>query len=290
MLTATRTLIGDWSLYNGVIVTCVDLMVHLPPAKRAVLDPDGELPSILATMRRARGQIALAGRTNVSGNDPYDVVDGAALATTGVVNTDSVLALTHVVLRDSSTTARAIIPAFSFFWASRRDTAALAEVVERITQRLAGHLAPMVERRQRALVAATSGYLALARGDTAAAIRTFESAPYFDAFSEQMERIVPLSWLYEATGRPRDAFRLLNMQSPNMSDGPGGATIVVDRLRLARLADRLGERETAARAYALVADAWRDADPVFKPFYTEAINGLRRTGGDAAIARLVPNR
>jgi len=51
-------------------------------------------------------------------------------------------------------------------------------------------------------------------------------------------------------------------------------------LERARVAERLGDREKAARDYQYVANVWRHADPELQPYVTEAREGLTRVVGE----------
>jgi hypothetical protein len=46
------------------------------------------------------------------------------------------------------------------------------------------------------------------------------------------------------------------------------------------VAERLGQRETAARDYQYVADIWRKADAQLQPYVEEAREGLIRVSGE----------
>ena len=51
-------------------------------------------------------------------------------------------------------------------------------------------------------------------------------------------------------------------------------------LERARVAERLGERETAARDYQYVLGVWRHADAQLQPYVAEAREGLLRISGE----------
>jgi hypothetical protein len=51
-------------------------------------------------------------------------------------------------------------------------------------------------------------------------------------------------------------------------------------LERARVAERLGDREKAARDYQYVANVWRHADPELQPYVTEAREALTRVVGE----------
>jgi hypothetical protein len=49
-----------------------------------------------------------------------------------------------------------------------------------------------------------------------------------------------------------------------------------DDLERGRVAERLGDRETAVKAYTYVSVLWRNADPELQPYVAEARAGLQR--------------
>jgi hypothetical protein len=51
-------------------------------------------------------------------------------------------------------------------------------------------------------------------------------------------------------------------------------------LERARVAERLGDRETAARDYQYVADVWRRADAPLQPYVAEAREALLRVSSE----------
>ena len=54
-----------------------------------------------------------------------------------------------------------------------------------------------------------------------------------------------------------------------------------------RAAEKIGEKDVAIESYALVADAWRNADPELQPIVEEARAGLRRLGTDERQHRIL---
>jgi hypothetical protein len=124
-------------------------------------------------------------------------------------------------------------------------------------------------------VAAARAYLALARKDSAAALRLFEGIPDSLCTDCSTESLVRLR-LWAARGDDR---RVLDAEG-----APVGitwvATEVSRRLEVARAAERLGERERAVEGYKFVADAWRHADPELQPYVTEARRALERLTGE----------
>jgi hypothetical protein len=51
---------------------------------------------------------------------------------------------------------------------------------------------------------------------------------------------------------------------------------VLWRLERGRVAERMGDREKAARSYQFVVNVWRHADPELQPYVAEAREGLAR--------------
>ncbi len=160
------------------------------------------------------------------------------------------------------------------WWAERRDTAGLHGFVRR-TDEIA--LAPQrnVELTLVARYGAASGraYLALARRDTAEALRRFIALP--DSICPcPFDRLVAAQ-LLAARDRAAEAAPLLERWRPvdflDPTEGPWW-------LERARLADRLGNRERALEAYRFVAELWRAADPELQPYVEEARDGVRRLG------------
>jgi hypothetical protein len=79
--------------------------------------------------------------------------------------------------------------------------------------------------------------------------------------------------LLRAVGRERHALALLERWA-------GLEPLAV--LERGRLAEELGYRETAARAYRFVARAWRHADPELRGYVLEARQRLERTSGTSS--------
>jgi len=83
--------------------------------------------------------------------------------------------------------------------------------------------------------------------------------------------------LLEARGRPQDALTWLDKRV----DGawfPAMPSEILHELLRGRLNEKLGHRDEAIAAYALVATAWGHGDDVLKPYTDEARAGLARLG------------
>lgn len=119
-----------------------------------------------------------------------------------------------------------------------------------------------------------AGVLALARRDTAAAIRHFT-----------MPDSVCLTWcsfarfhlarLLAATGEDVAAARVYDQDYPGVDVGK-----IVWMLDRGRVNQRLGNREKAIDSYAYVTGAWQNPDPELRPFVDEARRGLSALRSD----------
>ena len=127
--------------------------------------------------------------------------------------------------------------------------------------------------RGRYLHAAATAYLELARGDSAVALRLFQSIPdtlcivnvcYYEKLIEAR--------LLASQGRARQAGEILDPWVWR-AEGPIYVLGMLDR---ARIAESLGEREKATQSYQFVVDVWRGADAQLQPFVVEARNALTR--------------
>jgi hypothetical protein len=133
------------------------------------------------------------------------------------------------------------------------------------------------QRRARYNRDRTDAYLILARGDTSAAIDKFfwviDSACVGCSWTAQSTDIYAATRLLEARGRGGEALKWLEHHD---------ITIPIPLYELAmealrgRIAEGLGQRETARAAYGRVIAMWAHADPELQPMVAEATAGLRR--------------
>ena len=161
-------------------------------------------------------------------------------------------------------------------WTAAADTAAILAY---------GRLADSVRRagtdagtREPAIHAAATAaaFLALARRDTADALRRFNALPDSFCYACSYPALTRLA-LRAAQGRHRAV-----LEDPGPWTSWPSALHVLGRLEQARAAERLGARERAARGYQFVADAWRRADPELQPYVAEAQAGLERLSGESS--------
>jgi serine/threonine-protein kinase len=131
--------------------------------------------------------------------------------------------------------------------------------------------------RGRYFGAAAEAYLALLRGDTAAATRGFEAlSDSLCLVADCLLEKVTLARILAAQG---DDARAAAIYAQWEKGGFARPIHVLAALEQARIAERLGDRTTAARQYRFVADAWRRPDRELQPLVEEAWDGLRRMGG-----------
>jgi hypothetical protein len=133
---------------------------------------------------------------------------------------------------------------------------------------------PAAILRGRYLQIAANAYLALLSGDSAGAER------HFAAISDSLcligscfiEKLAEAR-LLAARGKERQAAEILTEWEQL---GGNGAFAVMSALERGRIAERLGDQNTAVNRYQFVVDAWRRADPELQRFVEEARAGLRR--------------
>ena len=166
------------------------------------------------------------------------------------------------------------------WWGAQRDTMSLRSMQRRMDQIVHDSKSTLaIERHARYGAASAHAYLALARGDTAEALRGFLVLP--DSVCSWsfcvLDRLTTVHLLL-AVGRLNDATAAIDRPFPEQlyfSSAEG-----LWRLERARIAERVGQRAEAAREYAYVADAWRSADEELQPYVREAQAALQRLSAE----------
>ncbi|HSD30658.1 MAG TPA: protein kinase [Gemmatimonadales bacterium] len=195
------------------------------------------------------------------------------LALLGAIPADTASAAIARSLRPEGIPQRNWLP----WWFARRDTIALERMIAQ-ADRAARHTTNALERLlARYFRAAAAGYLVLLQGDSGSALRDFDALPdtacvWVDCSLEKLT----LARLLAARGDDRRAGEVLDRwlwidPSP---------FFVIARLERARIAEQLGDRDTAIRWYQFVVAAWRHADPELQHQVAEARGGLRRLGAE----------
>jgi hypothetical protein len=160
------------------------------------------------------------------------------------------------------------------WWASRRDTASLQELVRRGAAEAATPSNVYAETNAQGDVALGRVGLALARGDAPGALRLMLAAPDSLCPTFVPFRLFKAHLLAEA-GHDREAAVLFD-RTPFFNGDDMSAALPLDVLQRGRMAERLRDREKAIQCYQLVLDLWRHADPELQPYVEEARAGLAR--------------
>lgn len=166
--------------------------------------------------------------------------------------------------------------------AARGDTVTLIRVVRAIDEARRRPppptAPPIVYDMLGYLATASRAYLALARADSAEALRLFDALPDSACYGVCGIDDLVHARLLAARGRAADAVKLL--ERPPLGYTPLLPLDVLRALERGRVHERLGNRDAALEAYGYVAAAWANADPELRPYVNEARAGLARLGGE----------
>ena len=215
------------------------------------------------------------------------------LAALGIVPEDSATATFDRWLHDPTERAPVADPPWvtrchrSFlaarWWAGRQDTVPLLRLMRMgdSAARSAGAVVKIVDARADANLARAT--LALARHDTADALRQFVAFPESlcaGQSSSLAPSLAPLHLmrfeLLAATGHDREAALVFDRQVT----APLTIGSVMATLERGRIAERLGDRTTAVRMYRFVVDVWSNPDPELHVPVSEARAALARLTGE----------
>jgi serine/threonine-protein kinase len=164
------------------------------------------------------------------------------------------------------------------WWYARRDTASLRRFEARARAVAAGPGSPVARLRGRYYAGIVPAYLALARGDSAGARRRLEAVSdslCVVASCTPEKRL--LAQLLSAAGDDRQAAQVLDLWGRAVGDLVPSAVLI--ELERGGIAERLGDRARARRAYGFVVDVWRNADPELQGYVRAARDGLVRLAG-----------
>jgi hypothetical protein len=174
-------------------------------------------------------------------------------------------------LRSSAAGAAEIPLEAAPWWRARRNTTALRRIATRGGPGGA-------DARTMAAELNASAYLALARRDSAGALRAFTilTDTIFPGSSVKSYTmgVLDRARLLAATGALDEARRVYQRVLVT-APSPGPARVVM-RLELGELAEGQGMRELALECYRFVAAIWHSADSVLQPYVTRARAGLAR--------------
>jgi len=164
------------------------------------------------------------------------------------------------------------------WWAGRRDTASLTVAAARADSARRLGADPTTRSRARYGAASAAAYLALARRDTADALERLARLQPDGCPGCYLDRLT-LAQLLTAQGRDQEAWSIVSADHPSLTLSPFPTAVLWVLLR-GRVAERLGDRQTALRSYGWVAAMWRKPDAVLEPYAAEARAGLERLAGE----------
>jgi len=163
------------------------------------------------------------------------------------------------------------------WWANRGDTGSIQNLAHR-AEALARSVPKPADRDfWRYVAAATGPYLALARSDTAAALKRFASLPDSLCSACYPER---LTWVLLLERRREDRRTRVIVDQELEQLGWVVPSRVLWVLERGRVNERLGNKEKAIVAFRYVSDMWRHADPELQPYVEEAKAALKRLAGE----------
>lgn len=159
------------------------------------------------------------------------------------------------------------------WWASRGDTASLRDLARRADSTARASKDPLERAYTRYVADGARAFAALARHDTAEAIRGLAALP--DTVCQRcVVYRVAQAQLLGAVHRDREAAALVTGDSPGFVHPTDGLWMLLR----ARVAERTGDPVTAIASYRFVRDVWVRADPVLQPYVAEARAALTRLG------------
>ena len=158
------------------------------------------------------------------------------------------------------------------WWGERQDVASISRLVQLAEQALATGDPPTRQSANHVL-GASRAYLALARHDTAQALRDFARLSDTLCLTCYADRLV-YARLLSSRGDLGAAARVLQERLYSLLT-PLEMLFLVER---GAVAERLGDRRTAVEAYQRVMSTWARADPSLQPFVTRASRALERMG------------
>lgn len=247
--------------------------------RRFAADPRGSRYSDPDFRRWIVGILAYRGHlreayTQVGTGGPASLY--AAPSLLGVIPRDTARTVFARWLNESDPQAIFALP----WWAAIGDTVSLHRFIQwhKPTARPESHR--IQQGLKRYWAAAAGGYLALARRDSAEALRRFTQLP--ESLCSGALCLSPLltkAELLSAQGRDREAATVLH-RDPSWTDSPPQVMEAFWLLERGRVAERLNEREEALRSFRTVADVWLHADPELQSYVAESRAAIQRLSGE----------
>jgi serine/threonine-protein kinase len=272
--------------------TCAaaELLRHIPDASETMLrmahaiDRTLETDPLAAGSRRNcilaqvvnglqfRGHLREAAR--LASLDAHSMQAGVMynLARFAIMPADSARAEFHRVL---DLAPRSRITRLYAWWAADGDTASIRTYIDSFWASGDRVRTPSVDAMIRASIVEGRSFLALAKHDSASALRQLVATR--DTLHPcWYENRTVLVQLLTAAGKYRDAAKRLERRWPGTTACGNGVDDVLWTLQRGQVFERIGRREEAAANYEFVIDAWRTADPELQPYVREAAQGLAR--------------
>ena len=253
--------IRRWPDSAETAITLVRAIARRPASSPTYATDSGRVQRYLPLSLAYRGRLAEA--YEALGNRRSQLFGELVLL--GGITPDTADAVFARWLADGSAQARTALQ----YWAAKGDTVS----IRRFQQR-SDSVASAAKGRTRLVAAHDAGaaraYGLLAKRDTARAIRGFATLSDTLCLSCYMDRLAEARLLASA-GELQAADRLLRQRLYTWMT-PMEVLIALERGRIAR---RRNDRETAVRAFSLVADAWQRGDPEVQPMVQEARLALR---------------
>jgi tetratricopeptide (TPR) repeat protein len=164
------------------------------------------------------------------------------------------------------------------WWASDGDTVPIQTYIDIFQRTERKPRTPSTVAQLRASVAAGRAYLALARRDSASALRQLLATKdtLYQCWNDTRLTLVQL---LIAAGRDSEAGERLERRWPGTMSCSNGFDDVIWTFERARVFERLGRRTEAAADYGVVAGAWRTADPELQPYVRESRAAIARLSG-----------
>jgi len=229
---------------------------------------DTSLPEAARRQIRSVRAVALATRGHLS--DAASMIDTVTwtlapdLGMLGALTPERVDSLIGYVLKGPPSGYWQIPLAYRW-WAERGDTTRLERALAAMAKVPPQFASP-------GDLASLRAHLAMARRDTATAIREFSTlADTLCNTNYCYQYRLAKAQLLSAKRMDREAERLLAQEYP--VQGPGEVLWMLER---GRVFERLGRKPEAVDAYAYVSAAWNKADASLQPAVKEARDGLRR--------------
>jgi serine/threonine-protein kinase len=226
----------------------------------------------LARILMTRGHLTAAYPILRSLDTTWVFADAALI---GAVPPDSAAAVFN--RRLAGPVSQRLIETFPW-WAGRRDTVSLVRASVRADSAAKRGADPTTRTRGRYAAASAGAYLALARGDTTAALQRLNALDPTGCPGCYLDRLTRAQ-LLTARGHDQEAWAIVRADHPSSTLSPFPTAVLWVLLR-GRVAERLGDRETSLQSYSWVAKMWQHADSSLRPYVTEAKEGLGRLAAE----------